>query len=193
MHSNEQTSLCKYRFLLWYQHNATIPTLLSKTPSSQVQPSSLLAPRLTLRAWRSAGAPPRWACRQFAEAQLVVVLALQPQGKCKPPRAAPGESLSCPGPFASDRQALGNLPGEFWNPVSELWLGSRCFCTMQCQGSYRVVHLQIPLGNAIDLILLKWGWVSSAPHHVSVHQCTLLEMGLTYITATEWHPLLIFS
>lgn len=34
MHSNEQTSLCKYRFLLRYQRNATISVLLSKTPLS---------------------------------------------------------------------------------------------------------------------------------------------------------------
>lgn len=192
MHSNEQTSLCKYRFLLRYQRNATISVLLSKTPLSLKCSPPLCLPLV-------------WCREQDA------VLAHHPVGRTdNSPKSSsswcqlcnhresgnlPGlpQRRACPAlvlPWPSGRHSASCLVNS--EILSKLWLGLCCFYAVQCQGGNRVVHLQIPLGNTIDPILLKWGWVSSAPHHVSVHQCTLLEMGLTYNTTAEWHSLLIF-
>lgn len=168
MHSNEQTSLCKYRFLLRYQHNATISVLLSKTPLSLK-----CSPPLCL--------PLGWCCEQDA------VLAHHPVGHAdNSPKSSSSwcqlcnhrESANLPG--LPQRRACPALVFSWLSGrhsatcivnseiLSELWLGLCCFYAVQCQGGNRVVHLQIPSGNTIDPILLKWEWVSSAPHHVGV-------------------------
>jgi len=38
MHSNEQTNLCRHRFLLWYQHNEAVPDPHPWSPFCRAQP-----------------------------------------------------------------------------------------------------------------------------------------------------------